>query len=154
MLIIASVATRAAFAIQDEIVVQDTLGIPRSTSLVEGLGRVDCSVVDGSGSAMEGAIVNLSNTTTAETLAGSTVLGLASFENIAPGIWTVSSPTAGATISEVTVLAVSAGAAGTSVAPSVLMGAASTGGTAAAVALGVAATGGGSGSSPELSPSS
>ena len=142
-----------ALATEESIVIQDSSGVPRSTSLVDGLGRVDFALVDTAGNPIDGAIVTLTNATTGETLSASTQLGLVTFDNIAPGTWTVASTTPGVTFTNVSILAVSAGAAGTTIAAGTALQVLSAGGAATAVGIGIHETTNNSGkSTTELSP--
>lgn len=151
LLVLAAIPARAENA---GIVIQDSGGIPRGSSPVEGLGRVDFAVVDAAGQPAEGAVVTLTNTVTGETLTASSVSGMVSFDNIAAGTWTVASSSPGLTFTNVSILAVSAGAAGTTLAAGTALGIIGTGGAATAVGFGIHDVTSGKNNSTDLSPSS
>lgn len=151
--LLAALCAIPAAALDQQIIIQDSSGVPRSTSLVDGLGRVDFALVDEAGNPVDGAVVTLTNAATGETLSASTRLGLVTFDNIAPGTWTVASTTPGVTFTNVSILAVSAGAAGTTIAAGTALQVLSAGGAATAVGIGIRETTNNSGkSTTELSP--
>lgn len=150
-------ATSTAVQSGDEVVIKDTLGVTRASADVGELAKVEFSLVDAAGKAADGVEVILTNATTGETVTITSANGAAVFEGVAPGVWTVASPTAGVTFTSVTVQSMAAGlaiggAAGISTATLV------TGGAAAAVAGGTVAiaenNSSGGGSSTPVSPSS
>ena len=154
-LLVATSSLQPRAAIAEDIVIQDSSGVARGTSPVDGLGRVDFAVVDAAGNPAEGAVVTLTNTATGEVLTSNSVGGAVAFENVAAGTWTVASATPGLTFTNVTILAVSAGAAaGTGVAAGTVLGVIGAGGAATAVGIGIHDATDGTSSSSELSPSS
>ncbi|NDC36608.1 MAG: carboxypeptidase regulatory-like domain-containing protein [Proteobacteria bacterium] len=140
----------AAFAQESEIQILDASGTPRGASMVNGLSRVDFKVVDASGNSVEDAVVTLTNAS-GETITASSKLGIATFDNIAPGVWTVSCSTPGVVIADASILAVSAAGIGGLTGGAVLL----TGGVATGAGLGIqqAASKSNSGSNP-ISPAS
>ncbi len=154
-LLVALSSTQPHAALAEDIVIQDSSGVPRGTSSVDGLGRVDFAVVDAGGTPAEGAVVTLTNTVTGETLTSTSTAGAVGFENVGAGTWTVASSTPGLTFTNVTILAVSAGAAaGTGIAASTVLGVIGAGGAATAIGIGVSDATDGKSSSSVLSPSS
>lgn len=131
-----------------DLTILDTSGFTRAAESVDGLGNVEFSVIGSDGVVTEGASITLSNAATGETLTAVVSNGVAAFESIAPGTWTVASATTGVTFTNVAVssVALAAGAGG-----GIALGAAGLAAAAGGTAAIVAATD--TGNSSDLSPS-
>ena len=95
----------------NEVVIQDGSGNVRAQSQLDENGQVEVELTDGSGAPIDGVEVTLTNTVTGEVIKDISTAGLVVFSNVAPGIWVVSSSSAGAVIGAVSVGSIAAGAA-------------------------------------------
>ncbi len=103
-----------AFAETGDIVIQDTSGFTRNTTSVEDFGKVEFSLTDAAGTPAEGAQISLTNTLDGQVLQAVSANGLATFESVAPGVWTVASTSPSVTFTGVVIT--STALAGTAVA--------------------------------------
>ena len=144
----------AARAEVGDIVIQDTGGLTRNTTSVEDFGKIEFSLADAAGVPAEGAEISLTNSLTGEVLTTVSSNGLATFEAVAPGVWTVAS--ASPTVTFTGVIVTSSALAGTAVAGAAGLAPLVIGGGAAAAAttgIAVAASDDGSDSDEDpLSP--
>lgn len=102
ILVFLSCAALPTYA-QSEISIQDTAGFTRAVGDVGTSGRVDFTISDGSGSGPTGIEVKLTNSATGEVITAVSDQGAVVFENLSPGLWTVSTATPGVTFTAVTV---------------------------------------------------
>ena len=134
------------------VTIQDTSGFTRAVSDVETTGKVEFTLVDTQGAAANGVPVTLTNTATSQTLTVTATQGTATFEGLAPGIWTVSTTAPGITFTNVAVVnaVAAAGIAGAGIGTGALIA----GGTAAAAGTTIAISNSSSGDNgAALSPS-
>lgn len=114
LIVLSLLVIEFAYAEVGDIVIQDTGGATRNTTSVEDFGKVEFTLTDAGGTPAEGAQITLTNTLSGETLTAMSVNGVATFENVAPGVWTVASSSSSITFTGVVVT--SSALAGTAVA--------------------------------------
>ncbi len=140
-----------AAAVAEDLTIQDTGGFTRAASQIDGNSKVEFDLIDSLGNAPDGVPVTLTNAATGEVLTASSSSGAASFQGVTPGVWTVSTTSAGVTFTNVTVA--SAIATGSSLGSSTLIPIIALGAGGAGIAIAVDNNRGSSGGD-ELSPSS
>ncbi len=135
VLIASSLLAACSSAFAEELTIQDTSGFTRSAAEIDGSTQVDFALVNGAGAAADGIAVTLTNATTGEVLTATSINGIASFQGVTAGVWTVATTSAGITFTSVSV--VGAVAMGGATLTSTLIGGAAVvgGGTAAAIAI-------------------
>ena len=90
---------------ENQITIQDTAGFTRAVAEVGVSGRVEFALTDEHSKPADAIEVTLTNTASGETLTAKSVNGVVTFENVAPGVWTVSTPVSGITFTNVALLA-------------------------------------------------
>lgn len=135
LLVSASLLTACSSAFAEELTIQDTSGFTRSAAEIDGSTQVDFALVNGAGAAADGVPVTLTNAATGEVLTATSINGVASFQGVTAGVWTVATSSAGITFTSVSV--VGAAALGGATLTSTIIGgvAVAGGGTAAAIAI-------------------
>ncbi len=121
----------------DQITIQDSGGFTRAASSVETTGKVEFTLVDSAGLPADGVPVTLTNSATGQTIVIDSAAGTATFDSLAPGVWTVSTTTPGVTFTNVAIvnaLAASGVAAGLGTTALVVGGTGAAAGTAVAIA--------------------
>lgn len=111
-LLVCLLSTGIALAESKEVVIQDSSGIERARGELDEVGKIEFSLTDASGAPAQGAEITLTNSISGEIISTQSVDGIAAFQGVAPGSWTVASVTPGITFTEIQVGAVSALAAG------------------------------------------
>lgn len=81
----------------EQITVLDANGITRAAGKIDGMGRLEFSLVDAHGLPADGIQVSLTNTTTGETLHAVAANGRVVFDAVGPGAWTVATDGLGVT---------------------------------------------------------
>lgn len=96
-----------------QLMITDCNGFTRALHRVDpgSLNNVDITVSDALGNPAEGVEVTLTNSATGETVTAVSQNGVASFNNLAAGSFSMSSPAAGATVGAVSVAPVGVGTA-------------------------------------------
>ncbi len=92
-----------AFA-QTDLTIQDTSGFTRSVADVGTSGKVEFVIADASAAPADGVEITLTNSSTHEVITARSVNGVVTFDNVAPGVWTVSTTTVGITFTSVTIV--------------------------------------------------
>jgi hypothetical protein len=91
-------------AAQTEVTIQDTSGFVRAVGDVGTSGKVEFALINDQSQPAEDVEVKLTNTATGQVVTGRSVNGIVVFQNLAPGIWTVSTSTPGITFTNVAVV--------------------------------------------------
>lgn len=76
---------------QQEIIIVDANGTARASAMVDTDGTVEAALQDSTGSPANGVTVQLRNVDTGETLTALSKNGVATFSNLTPGVWEISS---------------------------------------------------------------
>jgi hypothetical protein len=96
-----------AFAQSGVLVVVDSAGVERAKASVESASKIEFSLTDASGAPAEGAEITLTNEL-GVAISTQSVNGIAVFEGVGPGTWTVASITPGITFTDINLGALSA----------------------------------------------
>jgi hypothetical protein len=120
-----------------DVTIQDVNGFTRAVAQVDGTGKVEFTVNDSNGEALDGAVIILSNSATGETLTSTSVGGIVTFDSVTPGIWTVTSESSGVTFASaiITGAAVSGFGASTAAATAYTVGGVGAVGAGTAIAI-------------------
>lgn len=144
-------SAQTGFAESGTLVITDSSGVERARTDVEETAKIEFSLTDSSGAPAQGAEITLTNALTKDVISTTSVDGVAAFEGVAPGSWTVASITPGITFTDINLGALTAlttTTLGTLSAATVAGGAVVVGGTT----VGIAAIANGSNSKGPLSP--
>lgn len=96
-----------AFAESGVLVITDSAGVERAKADVESASKIEFSLTDSSGAPADGAEITLTNSL-GEVISTQSVNGIAVFEGVGPGTWTVASITPGITFTDINLGALSA----------------------------------------------
>jgi len=94
------------------LIIKDATGVERAHNEVTEVGKVEFSLTDASGAPAQNAEITLTNAATGDVITTQAVNGVAAFEGIAPGTWTVASITPGITFTDISLGGASAATVG------------------------------------------
>jgi len=138
ILILSSSWTCRAVA-EESLIIQDTSGFTRAAADVDHVGNINFELAGASGSPVTGAEVKLTNALTQESIVVTSDAGVASFQSVPAGTWTVSTTATDVTFTNVAIvdaLAPAAAGVGVGTMQAVGIGAAGvTGATAATISV-------------------
>ncbi len=101
-------ATNPVLADSRTLIINDSSGVERARTAVDEAAKIEFSLTDSAGAPAQGAEITLTNTLTNEVITTTSVDGIAAFEGVAPGSWTVASITPGITFTDINLGALTA----------------------------------------------